>query len=245
MPRGKVLALSLLAVLSLAVSVPVIAAKPAVIQGKVLSVVDGDTAHIQLQGRVERVRFIGVDAPELSHPSLGIQEEPYGVQAKDYATKKLQGRTVWLELDVVQRDKYGRLLAYIWLSVPTSTSELSVRAKMFNAQLLLDGYASVLTIPPNVKYSQLFVKFQQEARSKGRGLWGLESTAPRAPPSAAPAAPPSAGGSAPYIGNRNTGKFHYASCYWVTRMNPANKVPFKTRDEAIRAGYVPCKVCKP
>lgn len=48
-----------------------------------------------------------------------------------------------------------------------------------------------------------------------------------------------------YVGNSNTGKFHYASCTWVGRMNPANKVYFDNRQEAVNAGYVPCKVCKP
>ncbi len=48
-----------------------------------------------------------------------------------------------------------------------------------------------------------------------------------------------------YIGNLNTHKFHFASCRYVSAMNPANKVPFATRDEAVQAGYVPCKVCKP
>ncbi|MEM3484061.1 MAG: thermonuclease family protein [Candidatus Methanomethyliaceae archaeon] len=209
------------------------------IQATVTHVVDGDTAYMRIGQRTESVRFIGVDCPELSHPGLGIQEDPYGQYALAYTRKALFGKTVWLELDVVQRDKYGRLLAYVWLLKPTSTAESEIRAKMLNAKLLAGGYAQVMTIPPNVKYSQVFLKLQQEARTKKAGLWGITVAAPRAPP-----ASPSPS-TARYIGNKRTFKFHYATCYWVTRMNPSNMVPFKTRDEAIAAGYIPCKVCRP
>ncbi len=90
-----------------------------------------------------------------------------------YTEQKLLGRTVYLELDLQQRDRYGRLLAYIWLSPPESLSEGEVREKMFNAHLLLEGYAQVMTVPPNVKYSELFLELQKEAQESGRGLWGL------------------------------------------------------------------------
>jgi len=69
---------------------------------------------------------------------------------------------VRLELDVQERDRYGRLLAYVW-----------VGDTMVNAELVRRGYAQVMTIPPNVKYQQLLVKLQREAREAGRGLWSL------------------------------------------------------------------------
>lgn len=62
---------------------------------------------------------------------------------------------MWFELDAQERDQYGRLLAYVWLAPPRDTSEAEVRAKMFNAPLLIEGYAQVLTVPPNVKYADL------------------------------------------------------------------------------------------
>jgi len=98
--------------------------------------------------------------------------EYYGPEAEKYTHSQLDGKQIWLQKDVQERDKYGRLLAYIWLEQPASDSESEIRAKMYNAKLLLDGYAQVMTIPPNVKYADLFVKLQREVREGGRGLWG-------------------------------------------------------------------------
>ncbi|HOV80118.1 MAG TPA: stalk domain-containing protein [Bacillota bacterium] len=202
------------------------------VQAEIVSVTDGDTVVVNLNGREEKVRFIGVNTPEIAHPSLGIQDQPYSQEAAAYTRKQLSGKTIWLEFDVGQRDKYGRLLAYVWLERPLSDSEEEVRAKMFNAWLLLDGYAQVMTVPPNVKYADLFVKLQQEARESGKGLWGA-------------AAVPSVSGEAKYIGNSRTKKFHRPDCRWAGEISPENRVGFKNRDEALAAGYVPCRVCRP
>jgi hypothetical protein len=72
---------------------------------------------------------------------------------------------------VTERDRFGRLLAYAWLIQPADDNEADVRMKMFNAELLLKGYAQVMTSAPNVKYADMFVKFEREARNAGRGLW--------------------------------------------------------------------------
>lgn len=209
------------------------AGKPKLLQAVVTHVSDGDTVHVRLNGRDEKVRFIGVNTPEISHPDLGIREQPYGKQAATYTKKRLLGKKVWLEFDVQQRDRYGRLLAYVWLGPPAAFTEKEIRAKMFNAELLLNGYAQVMTIPPNVKYADLFVKFQREAREKGKGLWG-------APVVAKPGKP--AGN---YVGNRRTKVFHRADCEWAQKISLQNRVEFRSRNEAIRAGYRPCRVCKP
>lgn len=81
---------------------------------RVTGVVDADTVHARLEnGKEEKVRFIGVDTPE------SIREvEPYGKEAAAYTKKRLEGRTVYLELDVGEQDKYSRLLAYVWLFPP-------------------------------------------------------------------------------------------------------------------------------
>jgi micrococcal nuclease len=199
------------------------------LRGKVTRVVDGDTIEVSLGTRVERVRLIGVDTPE-----LGTIE---GQVAKDYTEKNLSGAVIFLELDAQTRDRYGRLLAYIWTKEPKTRSESEIRDKMFNARLLLEGHGVLLTIPPNVKYVEYFTKFQQAGRENKMGIWSLDPEDTRAPPKKKT--------SYPYIGNRNTYKFHWASCRYVGMMNPKNKVPFRTREEAIRAGYIPCKVCKP
>lgn len=223
---------------------------PKTTRGTVTRVVDGDTAVITLaSGASEKVRFIGIDTPEST-----TQHEPYGEEASAYTKRVLAGRTVYLETDAELRDRYGRLLAYIWLEQPVSESDAEVRTKMFNARLALDGFAQQMTYPPNVKYVENFAVYVREAREAGRGLWGLGSTSSAPAPSPAPPAPSSggsagsgsSGGAAPaYIGNRNTKKFHYPSCSSVGDMNPANKVPLATRQQAVAGGYIPCKRCNP
>lgn len=118
------------------------------------------------------VRLIGVNTPELAHPNLDIQEQPFGREAAEYTKQALFNKTVYLQFDTGERDKYNRLLAYVWLQVPKDTSEAEVRGKMFNAILLLEGYAQVMTVPPNVKYADVFLLFQREAKDAKKGFWG-------------------------------------------------------------------------
>jgi len=133
-------------------------------QVNVARIVDGDTVRVTMpDGSEERVRFIGVDTPE--------RARPFFEEATDYTRSTLAGKSIFLEFDVTQRDRYGRLLAYVWTDSPASGSEAEIRTKMLNARLLLDGYAATMTVPPNVRYVELFRVFQQEARQKERGLW--------------------------------------------------------------------------
>jgi len=133
----------------------------------VISVTDGDTIRVRLEsGKEETVRLIGVDTPESTR-----EAEPFGREAAAFTRQRLDGKTVFLETDVSERDRFGRLLAYIWLEQPENDKEATVRANMFNAELLLQGYAQVMTITPNVKYADRFLKFEQEARAAGKGLW--------------------------------------------------------------------------
>ena len=130
----------------------------AALDGPVVRVVDGDTIHVRIGARVEKVRYIGVNTPEIHHPIKG--EEPGGREAAEVNRRLVAGRHVRLELDVRTRDRYGRLLAYVWLG-----------DTMVNAELVRRGYAQVMTVPPNVRYQDLFLKLQREARDAGRGLW--------------------------------------------------------------------------
>jgi endonuclease YncB( thermonuclease family) len=136
----------------------------------VARVVDGDTVRVLMpDGTEEPVRLIGVNTPEST-----TRHEPYGEEASKYAKRALpKGRAVWLEFDVELRDRYGRILAYVWLEAPDSRSAAEIRAHMFNAELLLEGYASLMTIPPDVRYVDAFTPLQAEAREASRGLWGL------------------------------------------------------------------------
>ena len=141
----------------------------AVYQVSVQRVVDGDTIIVDFStGERERVRLIGVNTPETVHPKKPV--EYYGKEASDFTKRELTGKKVWLQMDVQVRDQYRRALGYVWLEA-SEEGESAVQRGMFNARLLLEGYGQVMTIPPNLRYAEMFVGFQREAREKRRGLW--------------------------------------------------------------------------
>jgi micrococcal nuclease len=133
----------------------------------VTSVVDGDTVRIDLGPRVETVRLIGIDTPETKHPTKPVG--CFGPEASARTAELLApGTEVTVERDAEERDRYGRLLAYV------------VRRDdgMFvNLQLAREGYADVLSIAPNTAHAAEFATAVREAREQGRGLWGACSGA--------------------------------------------------------------------
>ena len=127
----------------------------------VKKITDGDTFWIYNgTEKGEKIRLIGVDAPE-SRKTFKKEVGYYGNEAKEYLTNLLKGKRVKLEYDVTRSDQYGRTLAYVYLEDGT----------FVNAELVKNGYAMVMTVPPNVKFADEFVKLQQEARENNRGLW--------------------------------------------------------------------------
>jgi len=128
----------------------------------VVRVIDGDTIEVSLNGKMRKLRYIGIDTPETKHPIVGV--EPYGKEAEEANRKLVEGKDVYLIFDVQQTDRYGRLLGYVYLKDGT----------FVNAWLVENGYAQVMTIAPNVKCSDLFTKLARKAREKGLGLWSLK-----------------------------------------------------------------------
>ena len=139
------------------------------VSGIVTRVVDGDTALVKVDGQERRVRLLGVDTPETVHPNKPVQF--YGKEASRFTKDSLNGRQVWLEYDSSPQDRYNRHLAYVWLANPSVINEETMRASMFNAKLLLGGYAKVMIIKPNRRYETEFRKFQDEAKQKNLGVW--------------------------------------------------------------------------
>jgi micrococcal nuclease len=128
--------------------------------GRVVKVVDGDTIHVQLGATREKVRYIGVDTPETKDPRRPVQ--CYGQRAADFNAQLVDGERVRLVRDVRARDRYGRLLAYVY----------RVRDELFvNAELARLGYAQPLSIAPDVRYADRFAQLARAARRAGRGLW--------------------------------------------------------------------------
>lgn len=127
----------------------------------VTRVVDGDTIHVSFGGSDETVRFIGINTPETVDPRSPV--ECFGEEASKHMKALLpKGTEVRLVRDVEARDKYGRLLAYVY-KVADGT--------FVNLELAQDGYADLLTFPPNVAHVDDFTKAVQQARDANRGLW--------------------------------------------------------------------------
>lgn len=135
-------------------------ASPSGVRAEVTRIVDGDTIHVDLDGADETIRYIGVDTPESVKP--GTPVECFAKKASARNAQLVEGEDVKLRFDVERRDRYGRLLAYVY----------RVGDGLFvNAELIRDGYARTLTIPPNVRFAERFARLQRDARRAGRGLW--------------------------------------------------------------------------
>ncbi len=121
--------------------------------------VDGDTIKVRLDGgRTERVRYIGIDTPESVKPNTPVQ--CFAKKASHYNASLVTGRAVTLRTDAEERDRYGRLLAYVYAD-----------GRFVNRELVAHGYARTLTIPPNVAHADEFASLARRAREAGMGLW--------------------------------------------------------------------------
>lgn len=213
---------------------------------KVISVTDGDTIVVDINGKTEKLRFIGIDTPETHHPNKPVQH--FGKEASDYTTKQLTNKTIYLQKDVSERDKYGRLLRYVWLVKPSTNepSKEEVIANCFNAELVKNGYAHAYTYPPDVKYNEIFKELETKAREKHIGLWNNEN--------------PDTENSKEIVvnekinqryvadtkegvikGNKNSRIYHMPGQRSYNKISKRNVVYFKTEEEAKAAGYRPAK----
>jgi len=179
----------------------------------VTKVIDGDSVLLDTG---EQVRYIGIDAPELGKQAGGPQF--YAREAAAFNKHLVLLKKVRLEFDQERHDSYGRLLAYVF-----------VKDVFVNAELVRRGYAKALIKPPNVKYKDLFVKYQNEAMSKEIGLWQEKKSDT----------------ASYYVGNKRSYVFHRPDCPYAAKVPEKNKIIFRDRLDAIKIGYTPCKRCKP
>ncbi len=139
----------------------------------VTRIIDGDIIQALYGGVEKRIRLIGIDTPEsrvnrkakkyanMSENDLKTIIE-MGKKAKAYVDGLVKrGDLITIEFDVQERDKYGRLLGYVYLS----------NGKMLNEEIVKSGYANVMTLPPNIKYKDKFLRAYKQARERKRGLW--------------------------------------------------------------------------
>jgi endonuclease YncB( thermonuclease family) len=174
---------------------------------------DGDTVVLS-DGT--RVRYIGVNAPEIAHEDMPA--ERFGPEAKAFNRKLVYQKKVRLELDRERHDQYGRLLAYVFLENGT----------FVNAGLVKGGYAYCFFQRPNTKYDRFLLTLQREAMAKRVGLWKAFHDE-----------------SGPYIGNTRSRRFHRPTCRFGKATSAKSRIIFKKKYDAYWAGYSPCKQCKP
>lgn len=150
--------------------------RPRTLPAAVVKIVSGDTIHVFVNGDVERVRYIGVTAPDPGDggPQSG---DPQGREALQFNRGLTNAKNVRLELDVRERDPEGRLLAYVWLG-----------DVMVNAEVIGHGFGQAVTGGPNVRHQEELLRRQEEARAAKLGIWKTAGPAP--PPAKGPPAAP-------------------------------------------------------
>lgn len=192
---------------------------------KVVRVVDGDTIVVDFNDKDEKVRLIGIDTPESVHPDANKNTEE-GITASDFTKNLLSDKSVSLEFDVSERDRYGRLLAYVYLE-----------GEMVNKTLLKEGYAQVATYPPNVAYVDDFTELQRIARENAVGFWGIVPEENIETPTESKITEKR------LIGSVNSNKYHKEGYTHNGQIAEHNLVYFKNIEDAVSQGYVPCKLC--
>jgi len=126
---------------------------------RVVRVIDGDTIEVEIDTQEYRLRYIGIDAPETVKEDAPV--EWIGPEASAANKALVTGKVVYLEKDISETDRYGRLLRYVFLADGT----------FVNGELVRQGYAQAITYAPDVKYQELLRALEREARDEGRGLW--------------------------------------------------------------------------
>lgn len=181
---------------------------------RVKSVYDGDTIGLE-DG--QRIRYLGVDAPEIGYD--GKKSEYKALSAKSFNLNLVKGRNIKLEFDLVKRDRYGRLLAYVYLE----------DGRMVNPLLVKMGLAHVMVTRDNMEHFSLLLLKQREALMEKRGIWSKKIKK----------------GEAFYMGNRKSLRFHRPDCSFGKKIHPNNRVRFSGLRDAYWEGFSPCKRCNP
>ncbi len=179
----------------------------------VKKIIDGDTIQLDTG---EIVKYIGIEAPEINLKEG--RSEFFAKEAKKFNHKLVFLKKVHLEFDKEQKDKEGRMLAYVY-----------VKKIFVNAELVKLGYAKATPSPPNEKHKAMFLDYEKKAMASEKGLWQEQKKDTEIS----------------YIGNKRTYTFHRPSCKSVDKISEKSKIIFRNRSDAIKIGYIPDKACKP
>src|SRR4030065_1778765 len=143
------------------------------------------------------------------------KDQPFYLEAKELNQKLIESKEIRIEFDLQRKDKYGRTLAYVY-----------VGETFVNAELVRNGLANLYTVPPNVKHTEYFLKLQSEAKEKKLGIWS-EAKKPEKN----------------YLARRGSKRFHRPSCTVILSAPQKDLIIFKTKDQALKQGFSPCKIC--
>lgn len=187
--------------------------------------------------------MILVDTPETVHPKKPV--EFYGKEASNFTKSKLTNKTVYLQKDVSDRDRYNRILRYVWLERPKSNNPTNeeIKKNMYNAILVKDGYGKIATFPPDIKYVELFKKLDRSAREQNLGMWSVEgenftpekNTSENKKEEAIKSNPNIESGK--IKGNKNSKIYHLPNGANYNKISEKNIIYFNSEEEAINAGY--------
>ena len=183
-------------------------------EGEVAFVIDGDTIVLQSG---EKVRYLGIDAPEMAHD--GQPADCFANEAKQANAELVLGKKVRLEYGANVADRYGRLLAFVYLP----------DGRCVNSELVKSGHASLYKQGGGLMPRPSFLARQREAVAKRAGMWGACSV--EAEPY--------------YIGNRRSFVFHRPNFPYQQKESGFDKKKFETRWKALAEGFSPCRQCKP
>lgn len=140
----------------------VLAGLPGVQQAEVVRVIDGDTLLVDVGGKEAKVRLIGIDAPESVHPDPGLNTPEGSAAAEHMRTLVHPGQEVYLERDVSETDRYGRLLRYVWIADPEDDADPG--ASMLNAAMVAAGHARAKDYPPDTMHSDMLHALDAQGR---------------------------------------------------------------------------------
>ena len=213
-------------------------------------VIDGDTAVLVINGKEYKLRMVLVDTPESVHPKKGLQY--YGKEASDYTKAQLTGKTVYLQKDVSDTDRYGRVLRYVWLQRPATNEPTKDEVKnyCYNAILIKEGYGQLATFPPDVKYVDIFKGLERDARNSKRGLWQNperigerldKKEEAKKEKKVSQTESNKAIADNKIQGNKNSKIYHMPGGKSYGKVSPQNSVWFDTEEDAIAAGYTKAK----
>jgi len=172
---------------------------------------DGDTIVLN-DGR--RIRYIGINAPEVE--SQYSKAEPFGNEARELNRELIYLKKVRLEFDNEKYDRYGRLLAYVFLEDGTFVNNAMITA----------GYAYCLPKQPNVRYEELLLNSQRNAMLSNKGIWLNMND-----------------DSGKYTGNSRSKRFHLADCPFARKIDKKSVRIYRSKKDAYRDGYAPCRKC--